>query len=113
MDYIFYSVVTGTNVPVGQNGTCTDSCSKGLNQQKCCASVYTSFEDTCDDCVGDDYERNTISDYWYACVDKSLAAVDMTMRIAGHEVTIACVESGAMRVAKVAMTAALALFSIM
>jgi hypothetical protein len=99
MDYIFYSVVQGKNVPSDQVESCADGCGAGLFKQKCCASFTAVMGPT--------------TDYWYACVDQSLAAADMTMNMMGANVAITCVESSAMKVAGVAMTATLALISIM
>lgn len=99
MDYLFYSVVQGKGVPNGQVGTCADTCGQGIFKQKCCASLTAS--------------RGNQSDVWYACVDQSLAAADMTMNIMGNSVNVTCVQSGAMRIAGVTMAAALALVSTM
>ena len=76
-------------------GSCTQECGKGLFKQKCCAGV------------------NAGPEFWYACVDRSIAPADMTMKIANVDVKITCVESGSMKMAGFTASALLALASAM
>ena len=99
MDYIFYSAVTGTAGPNTAN--CTSMCGQGIFSQKCCASVNL-------------WNRaQTRGDFFYVCVDKSLAAADMTMNVSKTYVAITCVESGSMRLVGLTVSALLALVSAM
>ena len=94
MDYIYFAAVTGRQGKDG-SGSCATSCGKGIFSQKCCAGIKAEGE------------------YWYACVDRSLAPGDMTMNVAGAEVNIKCVESGAMNMAGLTASAILVLASTM
>jgi hypothetical protein len=80
MDFIYYSVVQGTEGDTKQS--CSDVCGRGIFSQKCCATLQAGPES------------------WYACLDRSMAAADMTMNVAGMEVDVTCVVgSGAMKIA--------------
>ena len=95
MDYIHYSALTGK---AGSNmGSCTQECGKGLFSQKCCAGLNAQQGDS--------------KEFWYACIDRSLAAADMTMNVANYSVNIKCVESGSMKIAGLTASALLALVS--
>jgi hypothetical protein len=98
MDYIHYSAFTAENAPKDM-GRCTDVCGKGLFKQKCCAGITA--------------QRNSSKEIWYACVDRSLAAADMTMNIANFDVNITCVQSGANKIVAITASAILALVGAM
>ena len=99
MDYIYYSALTGSAGPNTAN--CTTMCGQGIFSQKCCASVNAWNRD------------QTQGDFFYVCVDQSLAATDMTMNVANYDVAITCVESGSMRLVGLTVSALLALVSAM
>ena len=80
MDFIYYSVVQGTEGDSKES--CSDVCGRGIFSQKCCATLKAGPEN------------------WFACLDRSMAAADMTMNVMGMEVDVACVVgSGAMKMA--------------
>jgi hypothetical protein len=52
-------------------------CGKGIFQQKCCAGI-NAWE----------YGNKTTRDFWYACLDRSMGASNVTMTIANYDVKI-------------------------
>jgi len=100
MDYIYYSVIQGERVPANSAGSCASMCGKGIFAQKCCASVNAW-----------NYDMSK-KDFWYVCVDRSVAPGDMTMNVADYNVQIKCVQSGSMKLVAAA-SALLALVSTM
>jgi hypothetical protein len=66
--------------------------------QKCCATINT-------------WNRsNTKRDFWYACIDQSVApGADMTMNVADYDVSITCVDSGAKQLVMMAVSVVSAL----
>ena len=57
-------------------------------------------------------QAQTQREFWYACVDQSLAAADINMNIAGMSVAINCVNSGASRITALTAGAVLAAASL-
>ena len=97
MDYIYFSALSGR---VSKDmGSCIEECGKGIFSQKCCASI--------------DVKKIHSKEFYYACVDRSIAPGDMSMKIDGFDVKITCVESGSMKMAGFTASTLLALASAM
>jgi hypothetical protein len=60
-------------------------CGRGVFRQKCCGSITAWNTD------------KTQKDFWYAFIDKSVAAADVDMNVAHYDVAIQCVDSGTKR----------------
>lgn len=101
MDFFYYAVVDGQDVNQSY-GTCQQTCGKGVFKQKCCAEV--SQKRTIN------YEKGPFKskDFWYVCINQSVAAANLDMNIADYSVSVKCVESGARRLVSIATTALLA-----
>ena len=100
MDYIYYSVLVGDG-STQAFGSCAKECGQGLFKQKCCAGIDAWMD-----------QAQTQREFWYACVDQSLAAADINMNIAGISVAINCVNSGASRITALTAGAVLAAASL-
>ena len=100
MDYIYYSVLVGQGSTQAM-GSCAKECGKGLFKQKCCAGIDAWMD-----------QAQTEREFWYACVDQSLAATDVSMNIANMSVTINCVNSGASQITALTMGAVLTAASL-
>jgi len=84
-DYLYYAIYQGERVNATDFGNCTAECGQGIFQQKCCAGI-TAWNGA-----------KTQRDFWYACVNMSVAGADYSANIANYDVKIDCVQSGGKR----------------
>jgi hypothetical protein len=81
MDFFYYAIVAGDNLNKNYNSTCQDTCGNGLFKEKCCAEVSYEIKN---------YEDEKFKDLWFVCINQSVAAAEISMKIADTDVSLKC-----------------------
>ena len=116
MDFFHYAIIQGSGLNSTQayNGTCASTCGKASFSQKCCAEMTMKNKSWVEANNGNMIQTE-VTDMTLVCINQSVAAADMSMNIAGAQVSLKCQEntmSKAMRLVSAGAVAFLTYVSI-
>jgi len=93
MDFFHYAIIQGTGLNSTQvyNGTCASTCGQASFSQKCCAEMTMVNKNWVND--NNNWKQVEQADMTLVCINQSVAAADMSMNIAGAQVSLKCQEN--------------------